>query len=332
MKNFKKILVLALVVIMCLTALSVTAFAEPFNPTVSITARFNETGDRIIASVVTTEPAGAIQGTLTYSSGLTFDSEKTKFSENNNMEKHVHDKDNKTIKFVLLADDLTKGDTHWADFYFEVPDSGSVSFALTNVSVCDVNENLSDNGIVIKGASLELTANDLTTLGAQHRKAVEDEKIEAALRFGTRLDRNQETNALSEGKIAIRCGFIAGFEFKLGGAELKVTDFDTKTGEFSAVTPKAINIPAKKCLKDEEEYLIYTYAVVGFDDTKMAETNEGTKLVKDLPIVARPYVIYVEDDGETYGIDYGAPISKSYTDVTKASGLIDNTAGSVYGN
>lgn len=329
MKNFKKILVLALAVIMCLTALSVTAFAEPFNPTVSITARFNETGDRIIASVVTSDPAGAIQATLTFN-GAKLDTNKMDFSEDNDQKKHNVEGD--TIKFVLLADDLTKGDTHWADFYFEVPDSGSVSFALTNVSVCDVNENLSDNGIVIKGASLELTANDLTTLGAQHRKAVEDEKIEAALRFGTRLDRNQETNALSEGKTAIRCGFIAGFEFKLDGAELKVTDFDTKTGEFSAVTPKAINIPAKKCLQDEEEYLIYTYAVVGFDDTKTAETNEGTKLVKDLPIVARPYVIYVEDDGETYGIDYGAPISKSYTDVTKASGLIDNTAGSVYGN
>lgn len=329
MKNFKKILVLALAVIMCLTALSVTAFAEPFNPTVSITARFNETGDRIIASVVTSDPAGAIQATLTFN-GAKLDTNKMDFSEDNDQKKHNVEGD--TIKFVLLADDLTKGDTHWADFYFEVPDSGSVSFALTNVSVCDVNENLSDNGIVIKGASLELTANDLTTLGAQHRKAVEDEKIEAALRFGTRLDRNQETNALSEGKTAIRCGFIAGFEFKLDGAELKVTDFDTKTGEFSAVTPKAINIPAKKCLQDKEEYLIYTYAVVGFDDTKTAVTNEGTKLVKDLPIVARPYVIYVEDDGETYGIDYGAPISKSYTDVTKASGLIDNTAGSVYGN
>lgn len=328
MKNFKKILVLALAVIMCVTVLSVTTFAEVFNPTVSITARFNETGDKIIASVVTSAPAGAIQATLTFE-GAELYTKKMDFSEDNDQEKHKVE--GNTIKFVLLANDLNgDGDTHWADFYFKVPNDGSVSFALTNVSVCDVKENLSDDGIVIKGASLQLTANDLTTLGAQHRKAVEDEKIEAALRFGTRLDRNQETNALSEGKTAIRCGFIAGFEFKLDGAELKVADFDTKTGEFSAVTPKAINIPAKKCLKDEEQYLIYTYAVVGFDDTKMAETGEGTKLVKDLPIIARPYVIY-EKDG-VYGIDYGAPISKSYTDVIKASGLIDNTAGSVYGN
>lgn len=322
MKNFKKILVLALAVIMCLTALAVPTFAATFNPEVSITARFNDEGNRIIASVVTKEKAGAIQGTLTYS-GLTFDETKIDFSEKNNIEKHVHDKDNKTIKFVLLANNLNDGDTHWADFYFEVPESGSVTFGLENVAVCDVNENLAD-AVSVPDVTLTLTENDLTTLGAQYRAT------NPALRFGTKLDRAQADNALvsKEGAKAVRCGYIAGFKFKVGEATLTATDFSTETGRFTTVTTGAIYKQAKYCLTDTEDYMIYTYAVTGITDDKQVDTDGNEEVdayVKDLPIVVRPYVIY-ELDGQ-YGIDYGTQVSKCYADVQAASGLLDATLG-----
>lgn len=319
MKNFKKILVLALAVMMCLTALAVPTFAATFNPTVSITARFNNAGDRIIASVVTSEKAGAIQGTLTYS-GLTFDATNTKFSENNDMEKYVPG-DNQ-IKFVLLANNLNDGDTHWADFYFEVPDSGDVTFGLANVAVCDVNENLAD-AISVPDVTLTLTENDLTTLGAQYR---EDNP---ALRFGTRLDRTAATNQLTDGATAVRCGFLAGFEFNVDDEELSAEINDK--GVITSVTAGAINKQAKYCLSSAADHMIYTYAVTDITDDK--QVNIGTqdapdnRYVKDLPIVVRPYVIYVKADGATYGIAYGTQVSKSFAEVQAAAGLLDETLG-----
>lgn len=317
MKNFKKILVLALAVMMCLTALAVPTFAATFNPTVSITARFNNAGDRIIASVVTSEKAGAIQGTLTYSSGLTFDATSTKFSEKNDMEKYVPG-DNQ-IKFVLLANDLNDGDTHWADFYFEVPESGSVTFGLENVAVCDVNENLAD-AISVPDVTLTLTENDLTTLGAQYRET------NPALRFGTRLDRTAATNQLTDGATAVRCGFLAGFEFKVGEDTELSAEIDDK-GIITSVTAGAINKQAKYCLSSAADHMIYTYAVTGITDEKTTNTGSKDEYIKDLPIVVRPYVIYVEADGETYGIAYGTQVSKSFAEVQAAAGLLDETLG-----
>ena len=317
MKNFKKILVLALAVIMCLTALSVTAFADTFEPVVSITARFNDAGNRIIASVVTDLPGGAIQGTLTYS-GLTFDATSTKFAEQNDQEKYVPGENQ--IKFVLLANDMVNGDTHWADFYFEVPAAESVTFGLTNVSVCDVNETLAE-GVSVADVTLALSQNDLRTLGAQYRET------NPALRFGTRLDRNAETNALTliEGATALRCGYIAGFAFKVNGQPLEAKDFDTETGKFTTVTTGAINKQAKYCLSSAADHMIYTYAVTGITDEKTTTVGEETKYIKDLPITARPQVVYVKDG--VYGIAYGTQVSKSYAEIQAASGLLDATLG-----
>lgn len=316
MKNFKKILVLALAVIMCLTALSVTAFADTFEPVVSITARFNNEGNRIIASVVTDLPGGAIQGTLTYS-GLNFDATSTKFAEANDQVKHVQGENQ--IKFVLLANDMVNGDTHWADFYFEVPTAESVTFGLTNVSVCDVNETLVE-GVSVADVTLALSQNDLRTLGAQYRET------NPALRFGTRLDRNAETNALTliEGATAVRCGFIAGFEFKVGEDTELSAEIDDK-GIITSVTAGAINKQAKYCLSSAADHMIYTYAVTGITNDKMTNTGSKDEYIKDLPITARPYVVYVKD-GE-YSIAFGTQISKSYAEIQAASGLLDATLG-----
>lgn len=321
MKNFKKILVLALAVMMCLTALAVPTFAATFNPTVSITARFNNAGDRIIASVVTDLPGGAIQGTLTYS-GLTFDATSTKVAEQNDQEKYVLGENQ--IKFVLLANDMVNGDTHWADFYFQVPAAESVTFGLTDVSVCDVKETLAE-GVSVDNVTLKLSKNDLRTLGAQYRKE------NPALRFGTRLDRNAETNALTliKGATAVRCGFIAGFEFKVGEDTELSAEIDDK-GIITSVTAGAINKQAKYCLSSDTDHMIYTYAVTGITDDKQVDTDGNEEVdayVKNLPIVVRPYVIYVEADGETYGIAYGTQVSKSFAEVQAASGLLDATLG-----
>lgn len=310
MKNFKKILVLALAVMMCLTALAVPTFAATFETDVKITVRFDETGDNIIASVVTTKPCGAIQGTLTFE-GTTF--VKADFIEKNDQVKHNPQAD--SIKFVLLANDLSgDGDTHWADFYFAVPAGTGVTFGLTNVEACDVNENL-DNAIEVNDVTLTLTANELTTLGAQHRKADSDKNVKAALRFGFKLEREIKDgkHMLSNEKEAIRCGFILA----TNGIETLEVNFDEKTGTISAVDAGARVYKATKCYKSEEKYMIYTAAL-----QDIPEANWSTK------VAARPFVVYF--DGTEYGYELGAVVTKSYADVKDASGLLDATLGLGY--
>lgn len=324
MKNFRKILVLALAVIMCVTVLSVTTFADTFNPTIKITARFDDAGDQIIASVVTSQPCGAIKATFTYTGDLALDESKFAFADKLAGDKYVV-KDN-TVTFVLLAENLAAGSTYWADFYFDVTSKTSpITFSLSNVDVCDVNETLVENSESIEGTTLTLSANDLQTLGAQYRKADPDKEITAALRFGTKLDRNAETNALPKiaGATAVRCGYIAGFEFKVGkGTELEATNIDGN-GIITSVTDGAINKQAKYYFSSTSDYMIYTYAVTGIGaDTQVDTDGDEVKdaYVKDLPIVVRPYVIY-KNNGE-YGIAYGAQVSKSYSDVEAVSELL----------
>ncbi len=315
MKNFKKILVLALAVMMCLTALSIPAFAA-FNPEVKITARFDETGEHIIASVVTTVKCGAIQGTLTYE-GLTFDEESTKFTEISDQDKYVPE--GNKVKFVLLANDLTNGDTHWADFYFDLPenmtDDTTFTFALENVAACDVNETLAD-AISVAPVSLTLTGNDLTTLGAQYREPTET--VSSALRFGFRLDRKEGSNELSGNKVAVRCGYI--LSTKIDASTLLTADIrEDGAVDVSTVTEGAKAYTATKCYKSHADYMIYTVAVKNIPDS-----------VKDTKIYARPYVVYWDVTDEVYGIDFGTQVAKTYAEVQAASGLLDGNLG--YGN
>ncbi len=326
MKNFRKILVLALAVIMCITALSVTTFADDFNPSfnpsIEITARFAEDGEQIIASVVTSQPCGAIKATFTFAGDVALADKK--FVDATEGEKSVISDAGTDVTFVLLAADLASGSTHWADFYFTLGEnaSGDIRFTLSNVDVCDVNETLVSDSQELENATLTLSETDLQTLGAQYRAD------NPALRFGTKLDRAQADNALAskERAKAVRCGYIAGFKFKVGEATLTATDFSTETGRFTTVTTGAIYKQAKYCLTDTEYYMIYTYAVTGITDDKQVDTDGNEEVdayVKDLPIVVRPYVIY-ELDGQ-YGIDYGAQISKSYSDVQAVSDLLTNS-------
>ena len=331
MKNFKKILVLALAVIMCVTVLSVTTIADTFNPTIKITARYDDNGEQIIASVVTSQPCGAIKATFSYEGSVELDTSKIAFVDKTEAEPYVTN--GNTITFVLLANDLTSGDTYWADFYFTVNGKENVTFSLKDVDVCDVNETLVSDSKELEGTTITLTADDLKTLGAQYRKPVDDAQnpISAALRFGSRIDRTKNTadddetilhNLTSNKGVAVRCGFLAGFEFKVEKDRVLEAEFDENTGEFTDITTGAINIPAKKCLQDKDTYLIYTYAVTGIEEDTQAETSTGVyEYVKDLPIVARPYVVYKTNDG-AYGIEYGAQVSKSYSDVQAVSDLL----------
>ena len=323
MKSFKKILVLALAVIMCLTALSVTAFADGFNPEIKISARFDENGEKIIAAVVTSQECGAISGVITFTSNVEFDAAASKFIEENDDIKYNKLSDT-SVKFVILANDMQNGNKHWADLHFNIKSKGDITFTLSDVDVCDVNETLVKNSQSVKGATITLTDNELRTLGAQHRAE------NPALRFGAKLNRNIADNTLGDTnkKVAIRCGFIAGFEFKIGkGTQVVATDFDSKTGAFSTVSKGAVIKQAKYCLESTDDYMIYTYAVTGITDTSKTTTDKGEEYVKDLAIVARPYVVYKNADDGTYGIDYGAQISKSYADVKAASTLLDSSLG-----
>ncbi len=316
MKNFKKIIVLALAVVVCLTALSVTILADTaFNPTIKISARFDKTGDKLIAAVVTSQPCGAIKGTLTFSDKLTID-QAYFVEQNDDTKKYVVN--GNSVTFVILADDMENGDTHWADFYFKVNSVADVTFALSDVEACDVNETLAGEGTKIEDATVTLTAENLQALGAQYRK--ETGNVESALRFGSKLKVDMSNNALGNGKTAVRCGYIAGFEFKLDGADLKeTTTFDSTTGEITAVTTGAINKQAQYYLDKGDNYIIYTYAIKGFGK---GTTANGDKPVEDLPIVARPYVIYKDSNG--YGIEFGTQISKCYSEVEEISDLVSD--------
>lgn len=321
MNSFRKILGVVLSIVMCITVLSFTTFADSFNPEIKISARFDEKGEKIIAAVVTSQNCGAISGTVNFSSNLEFDSVASEFVEENNDVKYTKISDT-SLRFVILANDLENGNNHWVDLHFNIKSTGDVTFTLSDVDVCDINENLVENSLAIKGATLTLTDNQLRTLGSQYREQ------KPALRFGAKLERNIADNSLGDtNKVAIRCGFIAGFEYKIGeGVEISATDFDSKTGGFSKVTKGAIKKQAKYCLKNENDYIIYTYAITGITDTSTTNTPAGQKYVKDLPIVARSYVVYKNADG-SYGIDYGAQITKSFADVKAVSNLIDGSLG-----
>ncbi len=318
MKNFKKILVLALAVIMCVTVLSVTSFADTFSPSVSISVRFNDEGTKLIAAIVTNQNCGAIEGKLTFS-GTTFDDDATKTVEDavKTDINYTKTEGKNEIKFVILTKNINEGDTHWADFYFDIPASGDVTFNLSGVNACDINETLKE-GITVPNSSISFTTDALQTLGTQYRAEVPADGVKAALRFGAKVTRNAKNEnsiELPEGATAIRCGFIWAREDVVTENFSNLTVNINTDGTIESWTTGAKHVPALKCLYADDNYLIYTVAI-----QNIPETYKGTK------IAAVPYLVYKNSDG-TYAYATGDQMTKTYDEVRQASLLLDGTGG-----
>ena len=301
MKSFKRILVLALAVAMCLTAFAISSSAAgEFNPEAQLLARYSENGGKIIVSITTTEKCGAIMATLTYptNKGITVSNDTGRF---------IEDSDNKTgeffdkttagkVKFAVVTDDVTVGSTHWADIVFDVNVAAiadntvaaeAIDFELIDIQVCDINETL-DESVAVDPESVEFSFKSLRSLGAQKRSS------DSALRFGARADFGGGTaqNVVAANQIVIgnetytarRCGYTYGYTDKVsanGFADFRVELIDAKKGmDIDVVDDNALCMRATKyyAYDAEKNYFVYTLAIKNLDAAK--------------EVSVRPYVIY----------------------------------------
>ena len=320
MKTVKRLLVICLAVVMCLTAFAVTPFAasQSFNAAVTLSTRYTKEGDKIILSVLTDKECGAIKATVTYpADAVDFDEENTRFIEKpatatpeyyNNVAKEGK------LTFVVTADDLEVGNTHWANIYFKANTSDTISFSVDNIQVCDVNENL-DKAVAADDAKITVEKYALKALGTQQRIADAAKNVKAALRFGSRIDRTQVDDAsmieTQDGTLkAVSCGYVVAYTATLDyyGLDLDVY-FDGTKGTQGYVAPadsKAMLLKfTTKTFINDPNYLVYTASVINIEDT-----------YGQYEIQAMPFVVYEKEDG-TFGIMKGAIIKNSYNKILK---------------
>ena len=181
MKSFKRILVLALAVVMCLTAFAISSSAaDEFNPEVKLLARYNETGDKIIVTVTTDDKYGALMGTLTTNATVN-DALDIKLADSKFVE-DVEAKDNTNyytevtngVKFAVVTDKVAEGSKTWVDVYFnvkniadEMVDADALKFTFADVQVCSVGEELADGDELEDAVSVEIPYVSLRALGAK---------------------------------------------------------------------------------------------------------------------------------------------------------------------
>ena len=298
MKSFKRILVLALAVAMCLTAFAISSSAAgEFNPSAQLLARYSENGGKIIVSITTTEKCGAMMATLTYptNKGITVSNDTGRFIEDsNNTTGEFFDKTTAgKVKFAVVTDDVTVGSTHWADIVFDVNVAAiadntvaaeAIDFELIDIQVCDINETL-DESVAVDPESVEFSFKSLRSLGAQKRSS------DNALRFGTRADFGgasvEVANQIvigNETYTARRCGYTYGYTDKVsanGFADFRVDLIDAKKGmDIDVVDDDALCMRATKYYAYDavKNYFVYTLAIKGLDAAR--------------EVSVRPYVIY----------------------------------------
>ncbi len=317
MKNIKKIVILALAIVMCITSLSVMSFAEGYDPGVKILTSYDDLGNTIIASVATEQKAGAIKATFAYAGSITINPAGVKLIENVSVNEACQVDGNK-ITFILVTD-KAEGENLWATvpFTLNAEITEDVTFSLTAIEVCDVKAAELGNWISIPDKKLTITSNKLRALGAQYRqKDADTYASDDSLRFGTKLFRTKGTNAIVGGT-AVSCGYVLGFEFNITAKNGSLPDELTVTLDGS--TPKAVANgsfvkQASKGLEFADDYLIYAYAINGFYDDEGNPKKSGEHILADEKVRATPYVVYQKEDG-TYDVAYGQTISKSYNEV-----------------
>lgn len=341
MKSFKRILVLALAVVMCLTAFAISSSAAgDFNPEVNLLARYNENGDKIIVSITTKDECGAMMATLTYPTdkGISLSEDTGRFIEDSTGDSEYFDKSvDGQVKFAVVTNDVAVGSTHWADIVFDVDVAAiedntvaaeAIGFELTDIQVCDIEETLA-NSVSVDSEKVEFSFKSLRSLGAQ--KATES----TTLRFGTRVDLQGATveaaNQIVIGTTtytARRCGYTYGYTNNVKGANNDFADFgveliDAKKGMDLAVTNAySLFVRSNKYYRYDAEgkFFVYTLAVTGLNNDK--------------ELSVRPYVVYeaqnpAEGDDKFVVIN-GDVLTNSCDGVNKALAFIGDLGTNYY--
>ena len=334
MKSFKRILVLALAVAMCLTAFAISSSAAGgFNPNVNLLARYNENGDKIIVSVTTDVECGAMMATLTYPNvaGIALSDDTGRFIEDAaNTTGEFFDKTTAgKVKFAITTDDVNVGSTHWADICFDLDvanltDDTDFNFTLTDIQVCDINETL-DDSVAVGAEAVTFEYKALRGLGAQKATAG------TTLRFGTRVDfaggSAQDVVAANQitvgGKTytARRCGYSLAYTNNVEGnfdnfgvklvnaaSSMELVAKDATTTIFAQATKYYKYDPAGN-------FFVYTLAVTGLN--------------KDRSVSVRPYVIYEGEEGGFVVIN-GDVLTNSCTGVANALTYIGDLGTNYY--
>lgn len=327
MKNIKKLLVLVLALVMCVSAISISAFAaEVFDTGVYLNTRYFVDGnDTYLYVNITTEKAsGGLKATLEYPSAmLTFVADKSKFVEDDaTADKYNLGTDKLT--FVVLTNDLSKGSTYWADLCFKVVGEGNIALKLKDIQVCDVNENL-DNAVTV--ADLNKTVDEVINgLGAQFRP--EGEK-NSAIRFGTKVDRVAKPD--DEGLLrtvitiagtdyyAVKAGHLLSYTDDLITGGLKLDATVDATGKLNC-DERIVNSQSSVNYKTTDEYIIFTVAI-GF--VQNAAGTVAEKQAKN--ISARPYVVYKSIETGDYEVRFGQTLVNSYNNVKEMYSLVSDT-------
>ena len=332
MKSFKRILVLALAVAMCLTAFAISSSAAgEFNPSAQLLARYNENGDKIIVSITTNVKCGAMMATLTYPTdkGIALSEDTGRFIEDaTNKTGEFFDKTTAgKVKFAVVTDDVTVGSTHWADICFDINIDNfktDVNFTLEDIQVCDINETL-DESVAVNAESVTFAYKALRGLGAQKATAG------TTLRFGTRVDfaGGDATNVVAANQITIdgkaysarRCGYSLAYTNNVEGNfdnfgvqlvnaanSMELVAKDATTTIFAQATKYYKNDPAGN-------FFVYTLAVTGLN--------------KDRSVSVRPYVIYEGEEGGFVVIN-GDVLTNSCTGVANALTYIGDLGTNYY--
>lgn len=315
MNKMKKLLAILVAFVMCFTVFGMVASASVQDTQVYLKLNYADNAATTVNAIISTsQPCGAIQGTITYE-GATFDS--ASFIDGGDKDdEYVHDPDAKTIKFVAVTDDLTNGDTNWVNFKFNI--TGNATFTLSDVSVCDVGATDIKNGIILPSQQI-IVDTTIRTLGGQYRAQSGD--IKAALRFGSNLNRTKSTSEIKIDEStykAVSCGYLIGFDFNIAdktqAPKEALKSYVSREGDklVARANTGVFVKESKYYFTSTDTNLIYTYAVTGF-------YNGGTPVEKDGHVLANetisavPYVIYKK--GDDYDVLYGDEISRSYNEV-----------------
>lgn len=335
MKNFKRLFVLVLAVVMCLTAFAISSSAaDEFNPTVNLLARYNETGDKIIVTVTTSDACGAIMGTLTTNAtvngALEIKLADSKFVEDVKTEdnSNYYTQVTNGVKFAVVTDKVTDGSKTWVDVYFDVKDiadgmadANALKFTFADVQVCSVGEELVDGAALNDDVSVEIPFVSLRALGA--KKQADDNVI----LFGARVDLTGSTTNFKDSATikvgdkeyqAKSCGYAYGYTNRVEGANKDFADFAVKLNAEGEVEPVSSDVSqyvlVKQCKKykywdaENKKFFVYTLKISNISDAARE-------------ISVRPYVVYADNEGNSFLIQ-GNVISRSCNGIAEAPAFL----------
>ena len=150
MNKMKKLLAILVAFVMCFTVFGMVASADEFNPTVYLKTNFDDNeATTVTANISTSQACGAIQGTLKFT-GASYVENSAKFIEDGATADKLVINGNE-IKFVVVTDELAKGDTNWASFKFQITKADAdVTFDEEKAALI----NLADKVIIIAQQTL----------------------------------------------------------------------------------------------------------------------------------------------------------------------------------